>query len=1208
MTSASEQKSAKTDQTSSVQKETGKVEGYYVKKRNGRLEPLMIDKINRCAARACEGLEDVSASEIVLDAHMQLYNKVPTAEIDRALIMSARSKIEKEPNYAYAAARMLANSIYKEVFGEGVDHDSFALQYKKAFIVNLKKLVKADRIDKRLLDFDLKRLAEVLDISRDNKFKYLGLQTLYDRYFVHIDGRRMETPQAFWMRVAMGLSLNEADKDAAAIEFYNVFSQFLYCPSTPTLFNAGTLHSQLSSCYLSTVDDSIDGIFGLIHGQARLSKYAGGLGIDVTPLRSTNSYIKGTNGKSNGLVPWAKIINDMLVAVNQCFAPDTRVFTADGPKRIAEVREGDLVLTSKGEYRRVTEAMAYDQTDPMVSIDVKHSVLPVEVTAGHPVMALRGLGRAKKTAASLKKLSQGKAKLEWVDAGDLRKGDYVAQPVPQDVVFDNSITEDDAYLYGLMLGDGHFSAKCNEAGVSLHLAGDVAIREWVEKYLNDRGIHFWQTIRDNYIQVGWTTSHWKAIRREDLYGNDGQKRVSRRFRHLPIAFASQMIKGLVDADGWTSCGTEVVFTNTSLTLVEDLRYQLLRMGVPSSGNKRVREYDHEVTRGDGTLTAVCGTTTCYDLRIPAVEEIASLFGVSAIKKHNWLRVGNFILSRVKSVEAIEPHPTVHDLKVEGMEEYATTAFLCHNGGKRKGAGCLYLETWHGDIEDFLELRKNTGDERRRCHDTNLANWIPDLFMIRVIEDGDWWLFSPSDARELHETCGDEFEKLYVELEKKAESGEIKNARKLKAKALCKRMLTMLFETGMGWFTFKDPSNIRYSNQHVGVVHNSNLCTEICLHTSSSIYAEGEVVEVGETAVCNLGSINVPAHLATRYVASGPPVVSVDWDLMRQTVRTAIRVLDNVIDLNYYPTKEARKANMNNRPIGLGLMGFADCLHEFGLSYEDDKATEFAADLQEQISYNAILASADLAVERGRYANYEGSTWSQGKLPVDTYEDFMAYRQRRIDYVPETIPPKLDWEYARKYVLERGMRNSNTMAIAPTATISFIVGCAQSIEPDFSVLYVYSTLSGEFMMINEYFVRKAKDLGIWGPALVDALKRVDGDVSQLDIPDALKREFKTAFNVDQLKLLDAGAARQKYIDMGQSLNLYANHTSLKTLWDTYLHAWKAGLKTTYYLRTTAASKVEKSAVEQTGSTTYTSEEKVVCSIKAQQTGEICEACQ
>lgn len=781
-----------------------------VKKRNGRLEDINLDKVNECVARACSGLEDVSISEIVLDASIQLYDKIPTSEIDKALILSTRSKIEKEPNYAYVAARMLLSNLYKEVFGETVDHDTFDLQYRKSFIQNTKKLIKNGRLSERLLEYDLKSLSKKLDLKRDNNFKYLGIQTLYDRYFIHLNDRRMESPQAFYMRVAMGLCLNEKNKEEKAVEMYDMMSQFRYSPSTPTLFNSGTKRSQLSSCYLSTTHDSIDGIFGTIHGQARLSKYAGGLGVDWSNVRSTGSYIEGTNGKSSGLIPWLKIFNDTLIAVNQ-------------------------------------------------------------------------------------------------------------------------------------------------------------------------------------------------------------------------------------------------------------------------------------------------------------------------------------------------------------------------GGKRKGAGCAYLEVWHLDVEDFLELRKNTGDDRRRCHDMNTALWICDEFMNAIKEERDFYLFDPAECSELHDLYGDDFTKAYSKRKEMADNGEIKSFSVMPAKELWKKCLKALFETGHPWITFKDPSNIRYSNKHAGVVHSSNLCTEILLHTKPTVYEEGEVVEVGETAVCNLASINLSNHVKVR---------TVDWKKLKETVEVAVRGLDNVIDLNFYPTEEARNSNLKNRPVGLGVMGTHDVLHKLGINYNSQEAVDLCDRLQEFISLHAIKTSSLLAKEKGTYPTFGGSEWDKGNLPIDTYCELINQRNPiKVQVDADFYEKEEEWKSVRALVRRYGMRNSNVMAIAPTATISYIQGCSQSIEPDYSVLYVYSTLSGEFTMVNEHFVKIAKKRGLWSQALVDALKSVDGDVSGLvNLDEDIKEEFVTAFDVDYNILIQAAAARQKWIDMGQSLNLYNKYESLKYLNDLYMSAWESGLKTTYYLRSKAATRLEKSTID------------------------------
>ena len=805
-----------------------------VKKRSGRLEDFDVEKINKCASRACESIDgnNVSASEIILDAQLQLYDKITTKEIDEALILSARAKIEKEPNYSKVAAALAVNALYKEVFRESVDSDTFELQYRKTFVQGIKKLVKAEILHSDLLGFNLKKLSEAINPERDKKFKYLGAQILIDRYFIRLDNKIIESPQAFWMRVAMGLALNEENKEERAIEFYNLFSNMLYTPSTPTLFNSGTTHSQLSSCYLNTFDDSIDGIFEGVWQEARKSKYAGGLGFDVTNFRSSGSFIKGTNGVSGGLVPWLKIFNDTLVAVNQ-------------------------------------------------------------------------------------------------------------------------------------------------------------------------------------------------------------------------------------------------------------------------------------------------------------------------------------------------------------------------GGKRPGAGCAYLEPWHLDFEDFLSLRRNTGDERLRCHDMNTAAWIPDLFMERVSKDEDWYLFSPTDCRELHETYGSQFNSIYVKLCKKADEGEVKH-RKIKAKDLWKKMLKVLFETSHPWITFKDPSNIRYSNNHEGTVHSSNLCTEILLHTKPSVYKDGEKIAVGETAVCNLGSVNLKNHL---HMPGESNKKSINKQLLANTIKTAIRILDNVIDLNFYPTKEAQNSNLQHRPIGLGMMATHDVLQVLDIQYDSDEAVKFVDELTEFFSYHALTSSSHLAKERGSYKTYSGSQWSKGNLPVDTYNDLLSYRG--VDYV-ETGSETVDWEALREHISKYGIRNSNTMAIAPTATIGYINGVEQSIEPNFSVLFVYENKSGNFFIINEQFVDDMKKEGLWNSQLADAVKEVDGDVSLLDIPEKYKEKYKTAFDRDMFKLIECNAARQKWIDQGISFNLYNKGTSLKYLNDIYMAAWKAGLKTTYYLRNRAATKVEKATKKE-----YTEEEQIACSIA---NPEACEACQ
>ncbi|MEY4194914.1 MAG: hypothetical protein RLZZ226_1282, partial [Pseudomonadota bacterium] len=750
-------------------------------------------------AEACADLDDVESHWIVEETCRNLFDGVPEKDVAPALLMSARARIEAEPNYSFVTARLLLDSLRREALSFIHQRVTEATQaemvdtYPEYFAAYIREGIERELLSPELARFDLARLGAVLKPERDLQFTYLGLQTLYDRYFIHHRGVRFELPQAFFMRVAMGLSLNEIDRETRAIEFYSLLSSFDFMSSTPTLFNAGTLRPQLSSCYLTTIPDDLEGIYGAIRDNALLSKYAGGLGNDWSRVRGLGAHIKGTNGKSQGVVPFLKVANDTAVAVNQ-------------------------------------------------------------------------------------------------------------------------------------------------------------------------------------------------------------------------------------------------------------------------------------------------------------------------------------------------------------------------GGKRLGAVCAYLEIWHLDIEEFLELRKNTGDDRRRTHDMNTANWIPDLFMKRVAEEGDWTLFSPSDTRDLHDLTGQAFEKSYIEYEARADRGEITLFKRMPAAQLWRKMLSMLFETGHPWITFKDPCNLRYTNPHAGVVHSSNLCTEITLHTNDQ-----------EVAVCNLGSVNLATHIT--------PDKSLDSAKLERTIATAMRMLDNVIDINYYSVPQARRSNLKHRPVGLGIMGFQDALYKLGISYGSEQAVEFADRSMECVSYHAIKSSTDLAAERGRYSSYEGSLWSQGILPLDSIARVEAGRG---GYLQMDRSHTLDWDSLRERVMTVGMRNSNTLAIAPTATISNICGVSQSIEPTYQNLFVKSNLSGEFTVVNPYLVAELKQQGLWDAVMINDLKYYDGSVQKIErISAELRQLYATAFEIDPRWLIEAASRRQKWIDQAQSLNLYMAEPSGKKLDILYKLAWIRGLKTTYYLRTLGATHVEKS---------------------------------
>jgi ribonucleoside-diphosphate reductase alpha chain len=770
-------------------------------KADGTRAPLDIHRMHTIVTEACTNLKGVEDKAILDEAMRNLYDGVNESDVNTSLVITARTLVEKEPNYSFVTARLLLDKLRAEALGflgiaKAATQSDMELYYARALPVYLKKGVELELLSPELLNFDHEKLGKAILADRDLQFTYLGLQTLYDRYFIHSNDVRIELPQIFFMRVAMGLAINEEHREDRAIEFYRLLSSFDYMSSTPTLFNSGTLRPQLSSCYLTTVPDDLHGIYGAIQDNAMLSKFAGGLGNDWTPVRSLGAYIKGTNGKSQGVVPFLKVANDTAVAVNQ-------------------------------------------------------------------------------------------------------------------------------------------------------------------------------------------------------------------------------------------------------------------------------------------------------------------------------------------------------------------------GGKRKGAVCAYLETWHMDAEEFLELRKNTGDDRRRTHDMNTANWVPDTFMKRVFDDKEWTMFSPSDVPDLHDLYGKAFEARYEHYEREVAAGNIKVFKTVRALDLWRKMLGMLFETGHPWITFKDPCNIRSPQQHCGVVHSSNLCTEITLNTKAN----------DEIAVCNLGSVNLAQH-----VVNG----KLDQGKLANTVKTAIRMLDNVIDINYYAVATSKTSNLRHRPIGLGIMGFQDALYQQRIAYSSEAAVAFADTSMEAISYYAIKASSELAAERGQYSSFEGSLWSKGILPLDSIENLA--QERGAQYIKVDRSSTLDWESLRAQVKSQGMRNSNVMAIAPTATISNITGVTQSIEPTYQNLYVKSNLSGEFTVVNPHLVHDLKARGLWDGVMVNDLKYYEGSVQKIDrIPADLKAIYATAFEVEPRWIIEAASRRQKWIDQAQSLNLYIAGANGKKLDITYRMAWYSGLKTTYYLRALSATTTEKSTI-------------------------------
>lgn len=1154
-----------------------------VKKRNGSLEPVDVNKIVRAVGRCSAGLSQCDAIRVATKTIGGLYDGATTTELDRLSINTAASLIVEEPEYSRLAARLLATYIDKEVQNQEIHSfsQSIAMGQKVGLI--------ADRIVE-FVSANSRKLNDAIESDRNFLFEYFGLRTVYDRYLLKHPTERyvIETPQYFFMRVACGLARTVHE----AIDIYRLLSSLEYMASTPTLFNSGTRHEQLSSCFLlDSPEDELESIYKKYTDVAMLSKFAGGIGLAYHRIRSKGSLIKGTNGHSNGIVPWLKTLDSSVAAVNQCFAPETVVFTAEGPKSIREIKRGDLVLGNSGQYRPVLEHMRYWQKDRMVEIRVKHAVEPVKVTAGHPIYAIPGVPMEQSVERTLGQLDRGVFEPKWVEAGDLKKGDYVAQVIPTEVIPVEGLTEDDARMYGILLGDGHMSKDGFEWGVSGNPQKDEHLN-FVREYLRAHDIHMWEAGRgESYVQIRFASGRG-VVREatsgrivgagaptlpftyEDLYDANGEKRISRRLSHLPPAQTRALVKGLLETDGGVSRGKEIYFSNTSRALVEGLRYQLLRLGIAVAGQYRERDTTHTATRQDGSTTEFSGVTKCYDLRIPAVPEIAELVECKAIAKRNWFVRHGYLWSRVKETKEIQPVSVVHDLKVDVDETYMTSAALAHNGGKRKGAACVYLEPWHADIEAFLELRDNTGEEARRTHNLNLANWIPDLFMQRVEADAEWSLFDPKIVPHFPDLFGKEFETAYL----KAEEDGLAT-KKVKARDLYQRMMKTLAQTGNGWMTFKDASNTKCNQTALpgAAVHLSNLCTEII-----------EVTSNNETAVCNLGSINL-----AKYIVDG----KFDFEKLARNVRIAVRQLDRVIDINYYPIPQAASSNQRWRPIGLGVMGLQDALFQLRLAFDSPEALALSTKVQEEIYFHALTTSCALAEEFGAHPSFPETRAAGGDLQFDLW-----------GVTPEDTAR---WESLRNRIKEKGLRNSLMIAIAPTATIASICGCYESIEPQVSNLFKRETLSGDFLQINRYLVNDLKAISLWNEDIRAKVKLAEGSIQGIEeIPAEIRNLYRTAWELPMRALIDMAAARGAFIDQSQSLNLFMESPSIGKLSSMYMYAWKKGLKTTYYLRSRPATSIAKTTVSasvavEAPKKAYSDEEAIACSLE---NPESCEACQ
>ena len=1112
-----------------------------VVKRNGERENVSFDKVLQRIRQASQSLTvrpDILAQQVLA----RIVDGIKTSELDELAAQMAASLCTTHPDWGTLAARIVVSNHHKnttESFTEVMRILSKQTMPKTGEIISY--------VGEELLATVEAHGAEIdayIKYDRDYEFDYFGFKTLERAYLLKDSSMRvLERPQHMWMRVSLALWSGDLLR---AFETYDLLSQKVLTHATPTLFNAGTPRQQLSSCFLLAMKgDSIDGIYETLKDCAAISKFAGGIGLHVHNIRARGSLIRGTNGMSNGLVPMLQNFNATARYVDQCFTPDTVIYTESGPKAIEDVSVSDRVLTSLGTFEAVNLPVRHEYSGPILQIQAKNAVYPVRVTPEHQVLALKGQQKGLNFSVIKNRLEKNITQPEFVDAGELLPGDFLVYPIPTHVHDIQALSEEDCRFYGILLGDGHISGTV--AGVSLNNTSKQGVIDFVTEYLNTRGVraHVYPAESPSTsISIKWaTTSPGFKFTKSQLYDANKQKKIDTTFLHLPLPKIKALLRGIIETDGCIG-EKEISLELSSYPLIEGVRYLLLRLGALSSGYERNRVGDVSSTRDIHTNlpTAV--------LRIPRITEILEMFPDAPKSEFfTFMRHENNLYTRIETIEECTYSGVVHDFEIAGPHDYVVAHMgVTHNGGgKRNGSFAIYLEPWHADVEDFLKLKLNSGNVEDRARDLFYGMWIPDMFMRRVEEDGQWSLFCPAEAPGLADVHSAAFDALYLDYEERKLYRKQVSARKLWF-----QILDTQIETGTPYLLFKDAANAKSNQQNLGTIKSSNLCTEIIEYSAPD-----------ETAVCNLASLALPA-----FVRKNPAVGYLyDFDGLRKTVKVAVRNLNRVIDINYYPTPETKRSNMRHRPIGLGVQGLADVFAMLGFAWESAEAAEMNQLIFENIYYAAVEESAAIAVAEGVYETFAGSPASKGLLQPDLWG------------VTPLTEKKLDWMGLRSKAAA-GLRNSLLVAPMPTASTSQILGYNECFEPFTSNIYTRRVLAGEFIVINKHLMKELMVLGLWSDAMKQAIVARNGSVQGIPgIPEAVQARYKTSWELPQKVLIDMAAARGAFICQSQSLNLSVADPTYAKLTSMHFYSWKKGLKTgSYYLRTKAPVAAQKFTVD------------------------------
>jgi len=1109
----------------------------YVTKRSGALEIVSFDKIlHRIKSIGTEANVKINYTSLAMKIIDQLYDKISTTKIDELTAEQCAALSSTHYDYGTIASHIVVSNHHKNTVADF--REVISVLYHSTDKNGAHSPLLSREIYE-IVDANADTLNAAIDFKRDYLIDYFGFKTIERSYLMRSNGVIVERPQHMWMRVALGIHGSNID---AAIETYHLMSQKYFTHATPTLFNAGTPRPQLSSCFLISMEqDSIEGIYNTLKDCALISKWAGGIGMHIHNVRATGSQIRGTNGTSNGIVPMLRVFNNTAKYVDQCVTPETYIYTTPGPIEIQNCSYGETqVFNLTGGIETIQNVLEHPYDGQIYNIETAHSIDNLRITPEHPVYALVGQTRGLNYNVIENRLNKNISQFEWVDAKDLQIDDMLVYKIPSHNTDNDAISADDCYMYGVLLGDGCLSNADQTGYISLHSINKKYILDFAIKYFENKCIQYRINTDDNTTRIYWHKNINMPFRYSDVYDSNKTKRAHHKWLNLPIEKSKFVLKGLIDTDGCKH--KEISFDSTSRNLIESVRFLCLKLGVLTSGYTRDRIGETHVSSAGNVIT---NKQISWCLKIPQTQAICELLGIDYDENQffKFFRYNDFLLTRIKSITVEEYSGTLYDLQMKTQHDYMIHNCIVHNGGgRRNGSFAIYLEPWHADIEMFLEMRKNHGDEEQKARDLFYALWVPDLFMERVKADGQWTLMCPNECPGLADVYGDEFNALYTGYEQAG-----KGRTSIKARELWFKILDAQMETGTPYICYKDAANKKSNQKNVGTIKSSNLCSEVL-----------EYSDENETAVCNLASIALPT-----FVENGV----FNYEKLANVAGVITRNLNRVIDVNYYPTPKTHASNMRHRPIGIGVQGLADVFLLMGLAYHSDAARELNRLIFETIYYGATKASADLAVEQGPYPSFAGSPASQGKLQFDLWN-------------VEPTPGRYDWTTLKAQIRETGMRNSLLLAPMPTASTSQILGFNECFEPFTSNIYSRRTLAGEFVLTNKYLMRELIDMGLWNTELKNNIIANQGSIQHIDnLPEEMKQRYKSVWEIPMRHIIDMAADRGAFICQSQSLNLWIEDPTYNSLTSMHFYSWSKGLKTgIYYLRRRGKHRAQQFTIE------------------------------